>query len=66
MLVGYNKLMNNTMRLHQPGETVTVLRWDDTLARVRVIGVHNDIQNGRAGYDLADGTWCYADQIVGR
>jgi hypothetical protein len=24
----------------------------------------DDIKNGRAGYDLVGGGWCYADQII--
>lgn len=54
--------MNNTEKLKQPGEYVTVRRWDQNVDTVRVVGAYPNIKNGRAGYDLEDGTWCYVDQ----
>jgi len=46
------------------GTWVIVLEWGGRRRCDVVVREVLNIKNGRAGYDLASGHWCYASQIV--
>lgn len=56
--------MNNNENLKNVGEFVTARLNGGDVVTGRILGAYQDIKDGRPGYDLDCGRWCYADQVV--